>query len=430
MTKARGDEINISEGGVLAVNTERFRAVHERLLPLSDAFSVAVVDLTRAKWALLRAEQPVHVDLVSVRLSYLADAVAETCRHLRHMIDVFENVEARLAGKGFTDRVTIDRPLFSSGSDYRDDTRTSAEIADALISEWDADAARGFIESSQPAWLLGAQVGAISTGLVRMYPGVVKEVGLGTVGATTPLKPVKHDTNVNAVASKTPTDPPKNLADATTHFPKRDGAQVSVEKYTMKDGSTQYGVYIAGTDTNPDSPWNMESNTDLYVDQSESASYAAVIEALAQAGVAADDPVHMFTHSQGGMIGGHVAASGDFNVVTHVSFGNPVEVEAPHSVTNLIVRHTNEPVALLAGGGSAVGSGSEHSLTIDRIGDPATESLNPLETHFLDAYRKTATMIDESDDPRLDSMRQLFSELGQAESVEKTDYVATLIKAE
>lgn len=426
MTRQADDTLNISDGGVLVVDTDRFRAVQDRLRPLSATFSAAADDLVTAKWVAMRAERPIQLDLIIGFLSNLAEAVALTCQRLGHMIEVFELVEAHLAGKGFTERVPLGRPMFAAGSDYPDATRSPADQARALIEEWEQDSSRGFFESTQWTWLLGAPIWAAATGFGVGYPALVKTVGHGTVSGRAPLKPVEHAVNVAPVSLKAPAAPPAGLAEATERFPDSEGAQVRVEKYTMEDGSIQYAVYIAGTDMNPGSPWSNESNLDLYVGQETSASYAAVTQALELAGVTADDPVHMFTHSQGAMIGGHLAASGDFNVVTHASFGSPVEVEAPSTVTNYIVRHTNEPVALLAGGGSAIGSGSANSLTIDRIGEPGADPLNPLATHFLDSYKKTASLIDESSDARLQPMRELFDQLGQATSVEAMDFVATV----
>jgi len=57
---------------------------------------------------------------------------------------------------------------------------------------------------------------------------------------------------------------------------------------------------------------------------------------------------------------------GEFAVQGVFTIGAPVEATLPRDVLSVAVRHTDDPVAGLAGGGSPYGTGSPDSLVITR----------------------------------------------------------------
>ena len=124
-----------------------------------------------------------------------------------------------------------------------------------------------------------------------------------------------------------PATAPTSLADAAARIPAGGEARIRVERYTMSDGSRQFAVYVAGTQTvapQTREPFDMDSNVELYTGE-RSASYEATLAALEQAGAEPGDVVHAFGHSQGAMVVAHLALEGGFDDATLVSFGSPVE---------------------------------------------------------------------------------------------------------
>ncbi|MFD4961127.1 hypothetical protein [Microbacterium sp. NPDC058389] len=221
---------------------------------------------------------------------------------------------------------------------------------------------------------------------------------------------------------------PPSLAAAAARIPGDGAARVRVEKYTMPDGSRQAVVYIAGMQSGDvvggDDPWDNESNLQLYSGRM-SDSYAATEAALAAAGVEAGDAVHVVAFSQGGMIGAHLALEGDYDVQTLVSLGSPVEADVGAGTLSVAIRHTDDPVAGLAGGGALEGVGAPGSFVAERVYDPDTGADDAtLPAHRLTAYAETAAMVDASGDPRVAGLRAVFDDLARAESVEVGEYAA------
>ena len=93
---------------------------------------------------------------------------------------------------------------------------------------------------------------------------------------------------------------------------------------------------------------------------------------------------------------------------------------------SVTLRHTDDPVAGLAGGGHAAAVGAPGSFVAERVFDPDVGTAEPrLPAHRLNAYAETAALVDASTDPRVDALRDVFAELARAESVEVTEYAAT-----
>jgi len=200
-----------------------------------------------------------------------------------------------------------------------------------------------------------------------------------------------------------------------------------VEKYTMPDGTRQFAVYIAGTQT-PTSggadPFDMQSNLELYGGQT-AASYAVVVEALRAAGAGEGDAVHAFGHSQGAMVASRLATEGGFDTRTVVTFGSPVAADVGAGTLSVSVRHADDPVAALADGGMPAVVGAPGSFVAERVAHPRAHLGDlTLPSHHMTAYAETSAMLDASADPRVQPLRDVLGELGAAASVETTVWSA------
>ena len=221
---------------------------------------------------------------------------------------------------------------------------------------------------------------------------------------------------------------PRSLAAVAERMPGAGDSRVRVERYAMPDGSTQFAVYIAGTQSlalGGDDPWDNASNAELYTGR-VSDSYAATEAALEAAGAAPGDVVHAFGHSQGAMIAGHLALEGGYELQTLVSFGSPVEADVGPGTLSVSLRHTDDPVAALAGGGHGQAVGAPGSFVAERVADPDAAPDDLLvPAHRLGSYAETAAMVDASGDPRVDGLHEVFAGLARAESVAVTEFAAT-----
>lgn len=222
---------------------------------------------------------------------------------------------------------------------------------------------------------------------------------------------------------------PRGLADVTERMPGAGDARVRVERYTMPDGTRQFAVYIAGTQSQSvvggADPWDNTSNAQLYAGQM-SDSYAATEAALAAAGAKEGETVHLFGFSQGGTIGAHLALESDYDVATLVTVGAPVAADVGAGTLSVAVRHTDDPIAGLAGGGFGEAVGAPGSFVAERVSDPDPGIDDAkLPAHTLNAYAETAALVDASSDPRIDKVRDVFDELAQADKVKVTEYAAT-----
>jgi pimeloyl-ACP methyl ester carboxylesterase len=226
---------------------------------------------------------------------------------------------------------------------------------------------------------------------------------------------------------------PTSLTDVTRRMPGAGDSRVRVERYVMPNGTRQFAVYIAGTQSlalGGDDPWDNASNAELYTGRT-SDSYAATQQALEAAGAQPGDTVHAFGHSQGAMIGAHLALEGGYDTRTLVSFGSPVEADVDAGTLNVTLRHTDDPVAALAGGGHAASVGAPGSFVVERaahtdvgVGDVVAPA------HRMVQYADTAALVDASADPRVGNLRDVFADLQTAQSVTVTEYAAARSQSE
>ncbi|WP_203580745.1 hypothetical protein [Microbacterium hibisci] len=267
---------------------------------------------------------------------------------------------------------------------------------------------------------VGAAVAPVGAGVA----GVALGVGVSEAAARAAGGFAGDPATVRRAASVAPA----TLAAVAERMPGSGDSRVRVERYTMADGSRQYAVYIAGMQSQGaggKEPWDNASNVELYAGR-KSDSYAATEAALAAAGVQPGDAVHVFGFSQGAMIGSHLALEGAYDTRTLVSFGSPVEADVGPGTLSVSVRHTDDPVVALAGGGHPQAVGAPGSFIAEYVSDPGVELDDAqLPAHRLAAYAETAALVDASRDPRVDGLRDVFGELARAETVEVTEYAAT-----
>lgn len=222
---------------------------------------------------------------------------------------------------------------------------------------------------------------------------------------------------------------PTTLGDAVARIPYGQAPQVRVEKYALADGSSRFVAYVDGTRPGqPQSePWDMNSNVQAYVERKESDSYKATVAALHAAGADETTPVDLVGYSQGGMNVDLVAQSGQFDVQGVYTVGSPTEPALPENVDHVAVRHTDDPVAGLAGGGRPDGLGSSQGLVITRTTLPGHGIDLTMPAHQLSAYQETVRLAEQSGDPRMDAIREHFSVYEGAALTDSTDFTATRV---
>lgn len=224
---------------------------------------------------------------------------------------------------------------------------------------------------------------------------------------------------------------PASLSDAIRRIPFGEGPQVRVESYVLRDGTTRVVAYVDGTRPGrPDSePWDMRSNVQAYLERAESDSYKATVAAFRAAGVDEQTPVDLVGYSQGGMNVDLIAQSGAFNVQGVFTIGSPVEPALSGDVMHVAVRHTDDPVAGLAGGGRPDGSGSLQSVVITRTAVPGHGVDVGMPAHQLGEYQETVRQAEQSGDPRMAAVRDRFAAYDGASLIDSTDFTATRVTA-
>ncbi|QIG39020.1 hypothetical protein G5T42_05540 [Microbacterium sp. 4R-513] len=200
----------------------------------------------------------------------------------------------------------------------------------------------------------------------------------------------------------------------------------------MPDGTRQYAVYIRGTtgDGDEGEAFDMTSNLQLYAGE-QAASYQAAVAALREAGAQPGDVVHAFGHSQGAMVAAHLALEGGFDTQTLVTFGSPVDAQVGEGTLSVALRHRDDPIVALAGGGFDAGVGAAGSFVAERTVDPAVSpnDADPIRPHGMTAYEETAAMLDSSTDPRMGAVRDRLAELADATSVSVSEYAVERLPA-
>lgn len=423
-------DLEITYGGAISVDTEALRDVAFRLGSISTGVGQgADAVYTAHRWITRTAELSAEVDTVELwavgdRLVAMRTRIDEVVTGTLLMADAYELVELRTEYEALrlTDTAAAEALLPDIGDLEASDERLGP-MADHLVKLWEDGRYAGLDSQFDIATTVtGVNFGAITSIAAIMGSSTL----FGTLGPGATLKGAADPVHVKPVLTSSPIGPPQSIADGIRRFPTSKDAQVKVETYTFEDGSRHYAVYIKGTQSalyGADEPWDMKSNTELYTGQI-SASYQATLDALQQAGAQPGDAIDVYGHSQGAMVGAYLAMDDAYDVQTLVTAGSPVQPTLRDDQLLIQLRHTDDVVNALAGGGSPGGTGSADSVVIQREGDPET-SLHDLilEPHMVDTYIETAELADASGDPRLDAYLDRLRELARATTIESTEYV-------
>ncbi len=385
-----GDDLDISSGGIVAVDTDSLRAAAGRLR-LIAADCDGVLERLEAATRVL-STVGIWLYVWTSEAAAAGAAARRLASDLVTMADLYELVEVQAA----------------------------VQAADASGDHASAGALR-----ARGNALLSASPGLLALfafGWWNWRGGT--SPGAGTLPKGTTLIGPSWPVVTTALAAGR-TTAPTGLTQLADRIPKGEG-RVRVERYTMPDGSRRFVTYLAGTAFGgpSDEAWDMSSNLALYT-RSRSASYDAVLAALAQAGVEPGDTVDLVGHSQGAMLASYLALSDRYHVPLLVTFGDPSQAEVGEETLSVAVRHLDDPVSALAGAGFATGVGAAGSFVASRRpSDTPGAPRGFFDTHHLTEYRRTAAALDASPDPRLGAVRERLSQLGAATSVEATVYGA------
>lgn len=435
--------IELRGGGAIAVDTETLRRTAARFDATASELDAVCAQLGPVQLLLLEHRglawaAAAASSALGLRIREVSDTAARLAERLRAAAAIYELVELNARHQA----------AFFAG-DAAAMERIDARRAQIMAADPDAmEAARGFEAGRAVMWPahlvrqsteFGQDVGSVfgmaggvigGVGVGGFVLGTAATVGIGGWGRisrdarlTGPPPPVAL-VAAPAVAATSPT----GLRSAAERMPQGGDARVRVERYTMADGSRQYAVYVAGTRSptlGGADPWDAKSNVQLYRGE-RSASYQATVEALEAAGARPGDAVHAFGHSQGAMITSHLALEGDYDVRTLVSYGSPVEADVSASTLNVSIRHTDDPVSALAGGGHMGGVGGPGSMIAEREFHPSADAADlRVPAHSLASYAETAELVDASADPRVGAVHDVFDELGRAVDVDAVEYAAT-----
>ncbi len=382
--------ISISEGGYTAVSSDSLRDAANRAVAVASLLRESVTSATRAGD---------NLDCMSVRLG-VAEGVAQvgaTSATLAQLIEVFAAQLVRAADVYEAAELLITTDLHG----------TSPTVEQRLAE----------LEAAHPGVVDAARIFALAAGAHGFAS--MSAIPRSGIDVTIVDRRVSHTSNVAGVA-------PKGAADLVKTIP-TGPAQIRVDRYNMPDGSQRFVVSVSGTRavSSPSEPFDMNSNVALYTGK-DAASAEAVRAALDDAGVEPGDWLLMNTHSQASMIADGLAPDPTVDPDMVVTWGNPGEQPMPADVVNIDIKHTNDPVGWLGGAEYPIPTGDEASFEVSRdtnagrVGSAVSDAAG---AHFLDAYVETGTMMDASDDPRMDALRDPLAELAEAESVTTTEYM-------
>ncbi len=421
-------EIEITRGGVIAVDVETLRSLIPRMHLSAERLSLAAARVRQVRGELAvmpEAREGAYLLAVLGReLAARVESVREAAHRTEMMAQAYEIVEQRSRVRF---AATLDtRALVEVRRSLATREMRSTEavaLAEELLAAREAERRAAF---GRQAWALFWAPAAALVGhwALRGFLDAVDRFGRGipvaAVGGDAPLVGVYAGLAKSSAA-------PAGLAKAFGRIPQT-AAQLRVEKYEMPDGTRHFVVYIAGTRALAGAdPWNMASNLALYGAQEASSSYEATRQALLAAGAEAGDAVHAIGHSQGGMIAGHLGMAGEFDVRSVITAGSPIEPVLEEAVLSVQLRHSDDPVSALAAGGSPAGTGATGSIVVEREGDPALGAHDILlPTHGLDRYIETARAVDASSDPRTATLEALWAQLAAARRVTATEFTARI----
>lgn len=247
--------------------------------------------------------------------------------------------------------------------------------------------------------------GVVGSGLA----GVVSSPIVGAAARVTDT-PV----TVTPVGKPTSVAPPRGVADVASRIPANAPGrpQIRIEEYAAPSGGSRWGVYVGGTvELAPiasGEAFDIESAVSTVAGE-DGAAYRAVLDAMADAGIDAGDPVTIAGHSQGGLVAAAIASSGEYAVDTVVTFGAPsAQVPTVDGVTTVAVEHSDDLVPALAGTEAV---DDDRTVVTRDTGSRLQEGDSLLSAHSIDEYERTARLMDVSDDRRMLDLREALERL-------------------
>lgn len=319
----------------------------------------------------------------------------------------------------------VGQPLLAALADRSDLLARPAfvDLVRGLVASAD-DVAAGLAGVDPPlAHLLGDE-GAGVVGLEAMAGALLILAGRNAYMAT-PIRLARGEP-VSVPA-------PVTLADAASRIPPSTPGhpQIRIERFSAPTGEASWAVYLAGTSdlaAGGDEPFDMASNL-AGIAGNDAASYRATLDAMEEAGIGASDKVTLVGHSQGGLVAARIAASGAYATEALVTFGSPTgQIPIPDGVAHVAVEHAEDITPAL--GGAPIGGEDgrdrivvSRGLYDDAAGPPDGALIG---AHHMDRYTETAALVDRSDDPRLDRMKDALAGLGSGSAAG----TATLYRAD
>ncbi|MCR2784262.1 MULTISPECIES: hypothetical protein [unclassified Microbacterium] len=201
-----------------------------------------------------------------------------------------------------------------------------------------------------------------------------------------------------------------------------DETVIGVTKVVDADGTVRWRVALPSTQEwlsrlNGDQGGvhDLDSNLALMLTPALRSQYErAVLEAMQQAGVGADDPVMLIGFSQGGIMAGSLAAyNNDYNWTAVVAAGAPIDhMPIPSSVSVVSVQHNGDPVTILDSiitvGTDGYSQNEPNWTTIETDSPDAHLGVHGI--HNAEAYHQTLLdQVDQVPDGTVDELDRFFA---------------------
>lgn len=221
------------------------------------------------------------------------------------------------------------------------------------------------------------------------------------------------------IGSRTRGQPPRGVSDLVASFnalgtasggKPGNGDGVRVTSVRRADGSKAWSVTIPGTQGpgvgTEEHPFDNLSNLELTAGIRAS-STTAVLAAMAQAGVGADEPVVLTGHSQGGLVAQQVASSGGYAVAAVLTLGSPTGTRTMRSGVPTL--HLESSSDLVPGLDGKANPDDPLTTTVTYTPEGAAAH-SPIAAHETESYADLAALVDESEDASIESWREAMTE--------------------